>query len=368
MTDITRYQRQMLLEPIGETGQRRLGQSTALVIGCGALGSVAAELLVRAGVGCVRLVDRDFVEPTNLHRQSLFDQDDADRATPKAEAARRKLAAINPQVAVESLVADVHPGNILKIADGAQVILDGTDNYETRFLINDASVRLGLPWVYGGAVGAEGMQMNVLPHTAAEDTPWERAGLVTACLRCLFDSPPPPGSQPTCDTAGVLGPVAWMVASAQAVEAIKMLLGDWASVDRRLRQWEVWSGRTGAMDIGAARRTDCPCCATRRLDYLDRSAGSQTTTICGRMAVQVLPQGASAEGAEELTPRVDFEKIAAAIRSQGAVMVTPFTLRAELSYRDEPLCLTLFADGRAIIQGTRDVAIARAAYSQFIGL
>lgn len=365
MTDFPRYQRQTLLKQIGEAGQRRLGRSVALVVGCGALGSVAAELLARAGVGRLRLVDRDFVEETNLHRQSLYDQADAEQGLPKAEAARARLAAINPNVTIQAQVVDFNPSNARTLAEGAQVIVDGTDNFETRFLINDVAVEQGIPWVYGGSVGTEGMQMSLLPRTAAGDSPWERAGCHSPCLRCLFDRPPPPGSQPTCDTAGVLGPVAWMVAAAEAMEAIKILVGDWPAVDCRLRRWAGWRGQFHAMETTDSTRTDCPCCAQRRFDYLEQAVGSQTTAICGRMAVQVLPQGAVRDGESVC---VDFDKLADTLRRHGRVTVTPFTLRAELSHSGDRLRLTLFADGRAILQGTRDPATARAVYSQYIGL
>ena len=226
--DLSRYARQVRFAPLGEEGQRRLSQSRALLCGCGALGSTIANLLVRAGVGMLRIVDRDFVELSNLQRQSLFDEADAAAALPKAIAAAEKLRQINSTVAVEPVVADIGPTNIKRLFDGIHLVLDGTDNFETRFLINDTAVKFGLPWIYGGCVGAEGQSMTILPGE-------------TACLRCLMPECPSPGSTPTCESAGILGPIVAAVASIEAAEALKILSGNWPAVSRKLSVVDLWA-------------------------------------------------------------------------------------------------------------------------------
>lgn len=341
---LARYSRQVFFAKIGEQGQRRLLDSRVTLVGCGALGTVLANTLVRAGVGHLRICDRDFIERNNLQRQVLFDEDDIAAHLPKAEAAGRKLRRINPDVTVEACVTDVHRDNIEALSADADLILDGTDNFETRFLINDVSVKMTTPWVYGAVIGATGLCMAILPH----DTP---------CLRCVFEQAPPPEMNPTCDTAGVLGPAVSVVASFQAIEAMKILTGQPDAVVRRLMNIDVWSARVTNLDVQAAReKGDCPCCRQGRYDYLDGRFGSSTTTLCGRNAVQVRPGG-------EMS--VDFDVLSEKLRrvSDGDVEGNRFLIRCRIGEYE----LTVFADGRAIIKGTSDPDVARTVYAKFVG-
>jgi len=339
-----RYSRQVLFDRIGPAGQRRLLASRVTLIGCGALGSMIAETLVRAGVGFLRICDRDFVESNNLQRQTLFDEADVASATPKAEAARAKLAGINSQAAVEAHVADVNPANVERLARGCDLLLDGTDNFETRYLINDLAVRDSIPWVYGAVVGSTGLCLAVIPGR-------------TGCLRCIFESAPPPELSPTCDTAGVLAPAAAVVAALQCVEAFKILTGQWDDVNRSLASIDVWTGRLVQLNVdSAAREGDCPCCKQRRFDYLEGRAAGSTGQLCGRNAVQVRRTGGVS---------VDLPAMAAKLRTvvNGEVVCNRFLLRAPLEGHE----LTLFADGRAIVKGTHDPERARTIYARYIG-
>ena len=340
-----RYSRQELFAGIGPGGQQRLGAASALLVGCGALGSVTAELLVRAGVGRLRVVDRDFVEPSNLQRQLLFDETDARDAMPKAAAAERRLRAINSAVTVEGIVADVEAGNLARLASACDLILDGSDNFEVRYLLNDFSVKTGRPWIYAAAVGSHGLTMNVFPGE-------------TACLRCLFDAPPPPGSSPTCDTAGVVGPVIGVIASLQSAEALKFLAGRRDSMSRDLVSVDVWDGRIDRLGAGGP-VAGCPACGERRFDWLEGTAASATTRLCGRGSVQILPSGGQGAGQGP-----DLEGLAARLSAVGEVTVNRFLVRARIA----PHELTVFADGRAIVGGTSDPAVARALYARFVGL
>jgi adenylyltransferase/sulfurtransferase len=339
-----RYSRQVLFEPIGVTGQRCLLEARVTLIGCGALGSALADTLVRAGVGFLRIVDRDFITLDNLQRQVLFDEQDLAENLPKAEAARRKLARINSQVRVEAVVADVNHDNIERFAHGAHLLLDGTDNFETRFLINDLAVRDGIPWVYGGAVSATGMMMAVLPGE-------------TPCLRCVYAEPPPPEFTPTCDTVGVLASVAHLVAALQAIEALKILTGRKDEVNRHLVSIDAWRGRVVNLNVAKARDAgDCPCCNQRRFEWLDGTRASGNVIVCGRHAVQIVP----ATGG-----RVDLEHLAKRLGAAvaGAVTVNRFMLKADLGAHD----LTVFSDGRAIIGGTDEPDEARTIYAKYVG-
>lgn len=339
-----RYHRQALLPQIGRAGQDRLGRSLVLLVGCGALGTVLAEQLVRAGVGHIRIVDRDIVELSNLQRQTLFDETDVAEAVPKAIAARRRLARVNSAVTIEADVVDFFAGNAEQLAASADLILDGTDNVETRNLINDLSVKHRVPWLYGACVGTEGRVMAVRPPA-------------TACLRCVFPEMPGPGELPTCDTAGVLGPLAGIVASLQAVAAIKLLSGNVDAVGREMILIDVWSNRLRTLDLSEAKRADCPVCGAGRFEALDAGAGGRPVSLCGRNAVQVRPAKGTA---------LPLEALAERLQPFGVVTRTPYLLRLDL--REEPVMqLTVFPDGRLIVAGTTDPGRARAVYARYIG-
>ncbi len=346
-----RYSRQILFAPMGEEGQRRLSASRVLLVGCGALGTHLADTLVRAGVGHLRIIDRDFIELNNLQRQVLFDEDDIAAGLPKAEAARRKLARINSAVTVEAVVADANYRNIEQLADGADLLLDGTDNFETRYLINDLAVKTNRPWVYGACVGATGLSLPIVPG----DTP---------CLRCVFEQGPPPELNPTCDTAGILGPVVAAVAAHQAMEALKILAGHPEAIDRRLYHFDAWQNRHILLDVSKAYEAgECPCCRQRRFDYLEGKLAGSTTVLCGRNAVQITP-GEKGDGSNlcaapsgQIGPVPFFSALAEKLKAAGAAEVrfNAFMLKARLGDLD----LTLFPDARAIITGTKDAAVAR---------
>ncbi|MEM1304558.1 MAG: ThiF family adenylyltransferase, partial [Planctomycetota bacterium] len=332
--------------PLGEDGQQRLSGSVALVVGCGALGSVIANTLVRAGVGTVRIVDRDFVDLSNLQRQVLFDERDVERRMPKAVAAAERLRQINSEVAIEPVVADLSHENIARLAKDAGVIIDGTDNFEARLLINDYSVSTGTPWVYGGAVGGEGRVMAVLPGE-------------TACLTCLVPEPPAPGAMPTCDTAGVLGPTVNVVASLQSLEAMKILAGKRDAVVRDLMVVDVWSGRWRRLSVDNLHAAGtCETCHDRVFPWLEGERGGDADVLCGRNAVQLRPASPTA---------IDLPATAERLAGIGDVMANPFLLRLAISAGGDDLEITLFADGRAIVSGVDDPARARSLYAQYIG-
>ncbi|MEM9659015.1 MAG: ThiF family adenylyltransferase, partial [Planctomycetota bacterium] len=338
----TRYRRQMRFAPLGEKGQRRLLDSRALVCGCGALGSVAAELLVRAGVGFVRIVDRDFLEADNLHRQMLLTEQDVEQTLPKAVAAARRLAAVNSSVRVDPVVADVAATNVKSLASDVDVVVDGTDNFETRYLLNDFSVSCGLPWVFGGCVGAEGQAFPILPHE-------------TPCLRCLMPDPPPAELQPTCETTGVLGPIVSTIASLQAMEAIKILSGNRSDVNRRMTIVDLWSNELRSVGVSRASvGANCPACVERRFEWLEGKRGAQAAVLCGRNAVQITPVEPS---------RLSLVELEAKLRGMGEVTSNAFLLRLEV----EGCRLTVFADGRTIVSGVDDPGEARAIHARYIG-
>jgi len=340
-----RYSKQLLFADLGEDAQRRLLASRVLLCGCGALGTVLAETLVRAGVGFLRIVDRDFVELGNLQRQVLFDENDVANHLPKAITAADKLRKINSDVTIEPVVADVDHTNILQLADGVDLILDGTDNFETRFLINDASLETGIPWIYAGVIGSHGQTMVVFPGE-------------TACLQCLIATVPEPGTTETCDTAGVLGPAVNVIASMEAVDAIKLLAGRRDLITPSLLVVDVWDASFRKMNIKDLRdRTDCPACKQNDRVWLKGKKGSQSTILCGRNAVQVSPQQ---------KVNLNFEELADKLRESGTVEHNPYLLRLVLC--DPNYEVTVFRDGRAIIKGTEDIGIARGIYSRYIGL
>jgi adenylyltransferase/sulfurtransferase len=337
-----RYQRQARLPQFGAAAQQKLAGASVLIIGCGALGSAAAEQLARAGVGTLRLADRDIVELSNLQRQTLFDESDAEDALPKAVAAAKRLSRINSSIAIDPLVIDVHAGNIESLAR-CDLILDGTDNVETRYLANDLCVKHSIPWIYGACVGTEGRVMPILPGK-------------TACLRCIFPDPPAPHELPSCDTAGVLGPAAAMVGSMQAAIAIKMLSGNETAIPREMFSFDLWTNRFHAVSTRDARRADCPACGQRRYDFLDAMPAYRTARLCGRDAVQISP-GHVQDG--DL-----LDRAASRLAAVGRIRRNEHLLRASLPDGVE---LTLFPDGRAIVHGVRDPARARSVYARFIG-
>ena len=342
---LSRYHRQTLLPQIGAEGQRRLASSRVLLVGCGALGTTIAEQLVRAGVGFLRLVDRDIVELTNLQRQVLFDEADVAAGTPKAVAAATRLSRVNSEVKIEPIVADVHAGNIEELIGKPMLnlLLDGTDNVETRYLLNDVAVKHSIPWVYGACVGVEGRVMPVRPGQ-------------TPCLRCVFPEAPGPGELATCDTAGVLGPAAAIVAAMQATAAIQILVG--TNPPNQLTRLDLWRGRFGATPLDDARRDDCPTCRQQRFDFLDAPAGNgSSTSLCGRNAVQVRPAVAG---------RMDLLALETRLASVGSVQRTAHLIKCDLA-ADQGISLTVFPDGRAIVHGVNDPARARAYYAKWIG-
>jgi molybdopterin/thiamine biosynthesis adenylyltransferase len=343
--NLDRYSRQIRFPQLGEDGQLKLLQSRVLLCGCGALGTVLAETLTRAGVGFLRVVDRDFVEASNLQRQVLFDEVDIQQQLPKSIAAARKLNVINSDVTIEPVVADVDYSNIRQLAEGVDLILDGTDNFEIRFLINDLSLDTGIPWVYAGCISSHGQTMPIFPNE-------------TACLRCLIESPPEPGTTETCDTAGILGPTVNVISSLQAMTAIKILAGRREDVALSLTMIDVWDFSLRQMSVADLReRADCPACRHGERLWLSGEQGSQSTVLCGRNAVQIRPQEKA---------NVALDEMANKLGSAGEVTANAFLLRLKLSNPDYEI--TLFKDGRAIIKGTDDPGIARAVYSRFIGL
>ena len=334
-----KYSRQMLFAGIGDEGQRRLLASSAVIVGCGAIGAAAAGLLVRAGVGRVRILDRDFVEPSNLQRQTLFDEDDALAAIPKAVAAQRKLRAINGSVAVEGLVADLNPRNAEELLTGFDLILDGTDNFEARLLINDFAVQSARPWIYAAAVASYGVTMTVRPG-------------LTPCLACLLESSANGhGLEETCDTVGVLGPIVNLIASLEVAEALKILAGREQALHGRLISCDVWTGHFQSVRV--ARDPACRACAQRNFSYLQGQAQPHIT-LCGRDSVQIHERGRTLDLGtlqQRLAPTVSD------IRHNEFL----------LCFRVEPYQMTVFADGRAILKGTKDPAVARSLYARYIG-
>ena len=344
---LDRYSRQMRVPGIGKAGQERIMASRVTLCGVGALGTVLANTLVRAGVGFVRVVDRDFVEPSNLQRQVLFDESDVTNNLPKAEAAAVKLRQINSTVRVEPVVADINRGNVEDLCRDADLILDGTDNFEVRYLINDVSIKHGKPWVYGGAVGTEGMSMTVLPGE-------------TPCLRCVFEQSPGPGEVGTCETAGVLAPIVSVIASFQAAEALKILAGRREAVNRELFCINLWDNTTRWVKIAklAGRKGNCPCCAKRNFEWLDGEHGTQTTSLCGRNAVQVTPKGGT---------KLDLGELKKQLEASGSVTANRFLLKFTTTDAGGGYEFTVFPDGRAIIKGTDDTDRARTLYAKYVG-
>lgn len=333
----SRYSRQARFAPVGEVGQARIRGASVAIVGCGALGSVEAELLARAGVGRLRLIDRDFVEASNLQRQFLYSESDAEEALPKAVAAAKRIAQINSDVAVEPMVADLTPASAEDLLDEVDLIVDGTDNFEARFLINDFAVREGLPWIYAAAVGSYGLKLPIVPGQ-------------TACLRCVYPEPPQ-GTQPTCETDGVLGPITATIAALACGDALKILAAGAESVVARLTTVDVWTGEI-RQTRAPSRDPECPCCRRQQFVHLN-GLRRAPISLCGRNAVQI----------HERSRPIDLAELARKLATIAPVRSNDFAVRAIV----EEFELTVFPDGRAIIKGTTDPGIARSVYARYVG-
>lgn len=339
--DADRYSRQTRFPPLGPDGQAKLAAARVAVVGCGALGSVVAMTLARAGVGFLRLVDRDIPELSNLPRQVLFDEADVAAGLPKAVAAAGRLATINSQTAIEPVVADLSAANAADLLGGCDVIVDGSDNFEARFLVNEVACRRRVPWVHGGAIGAEGRVLAIVPGR-------------TACLRCLIPEPPAAGSLPTCDTAGIIGPAAVVVGAVEAAEAIKLVVGAPEAASNRLLVCDLWSNVWRTVDLAPLVAAGCPTCRAADYPWLEGRLGGRPTLLCGRDAVQVPSAGGG----------VDLAAVAARLALVGTVVANRWIVRADV---EEGIQLAVFADGRAIVTGTREEARARAIVSRYLG-
>jgi adenylyltransferase/sulfurtransferase len=339
--DADRYSRQTRFAPLGPDGQAKLAAARVAVVGCGALGSVVAMTLARAGVGFLRLVDRDIPELSNLPRQVLFDEADVAAGLPKAVAAAGRLATINSQIAIEPVVADLSAANAADLLGGCDVIVDGSDNFEARFLVNEVACRSRVPWVHGGAIGAEGRVLAIVPGR-------------TACLRCLIPEPPAAGSLPTCDTAGIIGPAAVVVGAVEAAEAIKLVVGAPEAASNRLLVCDLWSNVWRTVDLAPLVAAGCPTCRAADYPWLEGRLGGRPTLLCGRDAVQVPSAGGG----------VDLAAVAARLALVGTVVANRWIVRADV---EEGIQLAVFADGRAIVTGTREEARARAIVSRYLG-
>lgn len=334
-----RYSRQVLFAEIGDRGQRKIGDSRVAVIGCGALGTVSAEMLTRAGVGALRIIDRDFVEESNLQRQSLFTEEDARQGIPKALAAEKALGAINSQVEVEGIVEDVTFENIVPLCRDRHVIVDGTDNFETRYLINDYSVKEEVPWVYGACLASYGIAFAFQPGK-------------TPCLRCLFEDPPEAGRIETCDTAGILAPVVHAVAAYQVAQVMKLLVGQ--APAPQLFQVDVWESSARTSSVERARDGLCLCCGKRHFRFLNGRETGRFIRLCGRNAVQISPRRRS---------KLDFAGLAKPLERSGKVAFNEYMMRIGVGKYE----IALFPDGRAIIRGTEDFSEARTVYARYVG-
>lgn len=338
----SRYSRQILFQPIGRTGQDKLKEARVAVVGMGALGTVLSNHMVRAGVGFVRIIDRDFVEDSNLQRQMLYDEEDAKQHLPKAIAGANKLRKINSLVTVEPIIADLNATNGESLLTDVDLILDGTDNFTVRYLINDIAVKHRIPWVYGGAVSSKGMFAAIRPYE-------------TPCYRCLFPSPPS-GRGETCDTTGVIGPIIHIIASYQAVEGLKLLTGATDHMNPNLEQFELWTNQHMQMNISKGRNEGCPACGRGEFEFLNplTESGEDFSSLCGRDTVQVVPR---------VKRTVDLGELADRLQPIGAVEQNAFLLRFHIDGRT----LVFFRDGRVLIQGTDDMSVARTLYAKYVG-
>ena len=334
-----RYSRQILFNGIGEDGQRRLLAARVLIVGCGALGSAHSESLARAGAGHIRIVDRDFVEPSNLQRQTMFTESDAEQRLPKAIAAANHLRQINSEIEIEPHILDINHSSIERLIDGCDVVVDGTDNFATRYLINDACVKHNVNWIYGAAVGSYGVTMTIRPHQ-------------TACLRCVFEEAPPAASAPTCDTSGVIMPIINVVSAVQVSEALKLITGHIEDLHGALMQFDVWRNEWRRIGTGTP-RADCKTCGEAIYETLSHAAES-AAVLCGRDAIQISPSQPT---------RINFSSLAERLRRAGEVKFNEYLLR----FKTGKFELTVFPDARSIIRGTDEIATARSLYAKYIG-
>ena len=334
-----RYSRQILFGGIGEEGQRRLLAARVLIVGCGALGSAHAESLARAGLGHLRIVDRDFVEPSNLQRQTMFTESDAEQRLPKAIAAANHLHQINSEIEIEPHILDINHSSIERLLDACDVVVDGTDNFSTRYLINDACVKHNVTWIYGAAVGSYGVTMTIRPHQ-------------TACLRCVFEEAPAAATAPTCDTSGVIMPIINVVSAVQVSEVMKLITGRIEDLHGSLMQFDVWRNEWRRINPGAP-RADCATCALGKYETLSQAADG-AAVLCGRDAVQISPSQPT---------RINFSSLAERLRRAGEVKFNEYLLR----FKTGPFELTVFQDARSIIRGTDEIALARSLYAKYIG-
>ena len=338
-----RYARQVLFYGIGKEGQKTMMEKTVVLAGCGALGCTSANLLVRSGIKHLRIIDRDYLEESNLQRQSLFDEEDIKQNFPKAVAAQKKLQKINSLIQIESLVADLNPSNIDTLLRQVHLVVDGTDNFETRFLINDYCVKNGIPWIYGACIGSTGLTMNIIPSK-------------TPCFRCILGTIPLFGTYGTCDTEGIIAPIASMIASIQVAEALKILTNNHDALSKGLLRIDLWRNEIKRMHTEEIKgETDCITCNQNYYEFLSKDRYSMTTTLCGRNAVQILhPDGSS----------LDLPKLAERLAKAGEVSYNSFLLRL----KTEKYEMAVFPDGRSVISGTNDIATAKGLYAKYIGM
>jgi adenylyltransferase/sulfurtransferase len=337
-----RYIRQTIFAPIGKSGQERIGGGSVAIVGCGALGSAVADQIARAGVGRIRLIDRDFVEIHNLQRQSLYTEADVADRTPKALAAAQRLGTVNSSIEIEPVIDDLDASNIDRLLGDVDLIIDGTDNFDTRYLLNDFAVSRNIPWIYGGVIGGYGMTMTIRPG-------------ITACLRCVFPEPPPAGTAPTCDTAGVIGPAVHAVASFEVAEALKYLVGAHEHLNNGLLSFDLWNLSNDRIPTGAP-RPDCPCCGQQQFSFLNKPSDERETVLCGQDSVQVRLRN-------PIT--LDLETLSRRLSNTGDVKLNKFLLRfTDIATGRE---LTVFPDGRAIVRGTTDGDEARRLYDVYVG-
>lgn len=336
-----RYSRQILFREISAGGQEKLLNSRVLLVGCGALGASHAEILARAGVGFLRIVDRDFVEFSNLQRQTLYSESDAKERLPKAIAAQNRIREINSEIETEAIVADVNYSNVENLTGDVDLILDGTDNFQTRYLLNDACVKLGKIWIYGAAVSSYGTTMTIFPNE-------------TPCLRCIFEEMPPAATAPTCDTAGVIQPIITSISAIQTTEALKILTGNADKLHKSLIQIDVWQNDWRKIKLGKP-NADCETCARANFEFLEAESGEFSAVLCGRNAVQIAPSKAV---------QVDLQNLGEKLKKLGEIKLNEYLLRLTIDSYE----LTVFRDARAIIRGTDDISTARSIYAKYIGV